>query len=129
MYLRPELMNWIENDLIVEKGRHPLFTPEEQVSTIMDEYTRGEILTRPESRKLDKPPACGEHVWELKTEDVRIFGYFYRPRQFIAVSGETKVKLLKFGYASYIRKVLQFRENCNLTPPTHQKQDEINDLL
>jgi hypothetical protein len=32
-----------------------------------------------------KPEKDG--VWELKTADLRIFGWMYRPRQFIAVCG------------------------------------------
>jgi hypothetical protein len=68
----------------------------------------------------DMDPGSDE-VWELKTADLRIFGWIYRPREFIAVNGgytddykpPTKTK----NYADDRRDVVNARNALPLDPP------------
>src|SRR5690606_40181291 len=54
-----------------------------------------------------------DEVWELKTADLRIFGWLYRPRKFIAVVGgyadDYKGAHNKQNYEDAKRKVLRCR--------------------
>jgi len=61
-------------------------TPQEQLGVILGKWISGAPI--PYMRWLSDlmPRSC--EVWELKTADLRIFGWIYRPRIFIAASLE-----------------------------------------
>jgi hypothetical protein len=66
-------------------------------------------------KKLDP---LRQHVWELKTPDVRVLGWFAKKRYFVAVCGELKDKIPKAKmYAPYVQSVVNFRENLDLDIP------------
>lgn len=61
----------------------------------------------------DMDPAADE-VWEMKTEDLRIFGWMYKPREFIAVQGgyadDYKKPTKSKNYADDRRDVVKARD-------------------
>lgn len=58
------------------------------------------------------------NVWELKTEDVRLFGWFPQRAHFIAVCGSLKNAIRKArDYAPFIQKVIDFRTALELDEP------------
>ena len=60
----------------------------------------------------------------MKTSDVRIFGYFYRAKVFIAVCGNLAGRLKKEKlYDSYRKNVVEFRRHVLLDPPPYMTGD------
>jgi hypothetical protein len=65
----------------------------EQVEQLLYEYVLGRPMTYSvHYRKLDP---LSQHVWEFKTPDIRVFGWFARRRHFIATFAEFKDNLSK----------------------------------
>ena len=62
-----------------------------------------------------------DEVWEMKTVDLRIFGWIYRPRIFIAVFGDYadlyKGRNSTKSYADALRKVKNARDGLDLDEP------------
>jgi hypothetical protein len=59
-------------------------------------------------------------VWELKTPDVRIFGWFPAMNHFVAHMGEAKANLPDWDdYRPYVDEVVRFRNSLVGFLPTH----------
>ncbi len=91
-------------------------TPYEQVEQILYEFIIGRPMTYGiHYRKLD--PVMS-HVWELKTPDVRLFGWFPRKSNIVIVCGDLKDNLTNFkSYAPFIAQVVAFRDVLDLDEP------------
>lgn len=59
--------------------------PKEQLINRLLQWITGKPMVR--GRMFQDLLPQGDAVWELKTADLRIFGWIYRPRKFIAVRG------------------------------------------
>jgi hypothetical protein len=110
-------------------------SPFEQVEQLFYEYVVGKPLVYGVHRRKLEP--VGLHIWELKTEDVRIFGWFIMQRHFVAVCGEFKAKLSKEVlnkstnklYQPYIENVRDYRSNIPLDEPKLTTAVAYNDVL
>jgi hypothetical protein len=74
----PSFTAWL-NETLATIGRRQRrqLTPYEQVEQILYEFVIGRPMAYSvDYRKLDPPILA--HVWELKTPDVRLFGWFAR---------------------------------------------------
>ena len=62
-----------------------------------------------------------DEVWEMKTADIRVFGWMYRPRVFIAVFGDCadtyKGKSATASYEVAKRRVVRERDRLDLDDP------------
>lgn len=127
--LSPEFEAWAQTELKpcpCLGGR--FVTPFEQAEQILYEFVVGRPMAYSvHYRKLDP---IGLHVWELKTPDVRIFGWFPRKCHFIAVCGELKNRIRRAkDYAPYIQRVLDFRVQLDLDEPKALTGVNHNDIL
>ena len=113
----PEFPGWYEGDFKnAPRVRGRNLSPYEQAEQILYEF----MLGRPMAYDVDykKLGPLGQHVWELKTPDVRIFGWFARRRYFVAVRGELKDKIPNAKlYGPYIESVVNFRTALDLDLP------------
>jgi hypothetical protein len=88
------------------------FSPKEQLIERLRQWMSGDPMAYGRMFK-DMEPRTDE-VWEMKTADLRLFGWIYRPREFIAVCGgyaddykePTKTK----NYADDRRAVVRARD-------------------
>jgi hypothetical protein len=117
LYATPEFESWFANVLSgVPRDRGRDLTPAEQVDQCFYEFIVGEPMAYGlDCRKLDP---LMDHVWELKTIDVRIFGWFPKKATFLMASGELKLRLRSFkAYAPYVKQVVSIRNAMPLDPP------------
>ena len=126
----PGFTTWLSRTLAkVEPlhGRH--LTPHEQVEQILYEFAIGRPMAYSvDYRKLDPPVLA--HVWELKTQDVRLFGWFAKRGHFVIVCGELKDNLPKRSdYMPYIQKVISFRDVLDLDEPKALRGVTYNDIF
>lgn len=117
VYHDPALGSWLEDTLpSLPRDRSRNLTPAQQVDLILYEFvTRKPMMYGQDDRKLDPVHA---HVWELKTEDVRLIGWFPCKATFVIVCGELKKNLRSFkDYAPYVARAVIFRDLLDLDEP------------
>jgi hypothetical protein len=94
-------------------------TPQEQLGVILAKWISGSPI--PYLRGFSDLMPRSSEVWELKTADLRIFGWLYRPRVFIAVSLEFadwyKGRSPKRTYENARDEVIRERELIDLDMP------------
>ncbi len=116
-YFSPGFDHWLDatlRQLAFRAGRD--LTPFEQAEQILYEFVAGQPMAYSvHYRKLEPLMA---HVWELKTPDVRLFGWFPKRAIIVLVCGTLKENVKKFGdYAPFIREVIAFRDALALDNP------------
>jgi hypothetical protein len=91
-------------------------SPLEQFDDIVWAFVSGEPLVYLHQFKPLRHIAGG--VWELKTPDLRVFGWFDQMDSFIAVCADQKNRILNHGlYHGYCGEVARFRERLDLDEP------------
>lgn len=125
----PKLRNWIEQDLpglVSPLGLEQ--SPLEQLFSLVEIFCSAEPLTYGDHIK---PLHCrGQGVWELKTADLRIFGWFPRKNHFIAVVANGADFIKKHDlYTGYIGEVVRFRDKLNLDEPKFIKGEDVKNVV
>lgn len=121
IYGLPKFPGWLQNDLPkLETGRlQAVETPEEQVDNALYRWITGKPIAY-DRQFYDLMPRADE-VWEMKTADIRIFGWMYRPLKFIAVFGDYadlyKGAKKSRSYDAAIRRVKSERDRLNFDEP------------
>jgi hypothetical protein len=91
-------------------------TPEEQVYGLLELFVSGEPMIFGEMFKPLHPNKEG--VWEFRTLDVRIFGWFYKRDRFLAVFGDDATRIHAHGlHTGYVNEVIRLRKALALDPP------------
>lgn len=120
LYVLPAVENWILKELKALVAFEPSdISPLEQALGLFKMFISGESLAEGEMFRLMKPLA--DDVYELKSPDLRFFGWFYRPATFIAVAADTMEKVHSVNGLStaYCKTVIATRDKIDLDPPTH----------
>jgi hypothetical protein len=118
LYAYPDCLEWMRKTVpTMTTGRvASAFSPAEQLIQRLRQWMAGEPMAY--SRMFNDMRPRSDHVWELKTADLRIFGWMYRPRQFIAVRGgyadEYKEPTKTKNYADDVRAVTEARNILDL---------------
>jgi len=124
-----DFVRWVRDDLpILQSDRRLDVTPLDQFDTLTVDFCTGqELIIGAEFHAL-LPASKG--VWELKTPDLRIFGWFPLRDHFIAVVGHlaSKVKARAL-YAKLRDEVVAFRDELDLDPPKYVPGDDPNVVL
>lgn len=83
----PDCLRWMRDDVpkMVTGRVNSAFSPREQLNERLRQWMSGDPMAYCRMFHDMKPAA--DNVWELKTADLRIFGWMYRPKQFIAFFG------------------------------------------
>ncbi len=102
--------------------------PWEQVEQLLFDFVVGRPLSYDTQRKKLDP--LTQHVWELKTEDVRLIGWFPRRKCFVAVCGRMKREIQRAKlYAPCINNVGWFRSQLGLDEPKSVVGMRYDDIL
>lgn len=60
-------------------------TPRQQMDSLFRKWNAGKPMKRRRSFDIMRPPI--DSVWEMKSVDIRVFGWMHRPKCFVAVFG------------------------------------------
>jgi hypothetical protein len=126
-YAFPDCLEWMRVDVpkMVAGREQSAFTPYEQLMERLRQWMAGDPMRYgPWFHDMDPQE---DAVWELKTTDLRIFGWMYQPCSFIAVRGgyaddykePTKTK----NYADDRREVVKARDALPLDGEKFAKGD------
>lgn len=97
-------------------------TPRQQMDTVLRKWNAGKPMRQ--GRMFSTLRPTREAVWEMKTADLRIFGWLYRPRVFVAAFAGFADDYKKQGgqppkesYGAARNRVQWLRERLDLDPP------------
>ena len=125
-YLSPAAQTWcltVLPGMTRDRGRNE--TPFEQV---LFEFTVGRPMAYDVAYKKLDP--LGQHVWELKTADVRLIGWFARKGCFVIVCAEMKRQLRQARlYRPLIDATVAFRASLDLDLPKEITGVRPHDIL
>jgi hypothetical protein len=129
LYASPRFEAWVVKTLpsLVSNWNLEL-TPEQQLDDYLNNYALGEPLTY--RRQFNPIRYHKDGVWELKTGDVRVFGWFYRKDVFIAVVADETWKVKKHNlYAGYAGDVVRFRDALDIERPKFIGGKDPNNVI
>ncbi len=117
VYFSLEADAWIANTLISAQSDHGNNrSPFEQVEAMLHEFIVRKVIAYG-SRYHPLDP-IGHYVWELKTPDVRLIGWFARRGVFVVVCGRLKCELKPAKLVSpCVNNVVWFRNQLDLDVP------------
>lgn len=117
LYARQRVWEWISlnlPDAVSEFGSE--VTPLEQLDDLLNAYCAGEALIH--DRQIKALHHWDNGVWELKTGELRLFGWFYSVDLFIVGCIDFATRVKKYSlYAGYRDEVIRFRDSLDLDPP------------
>lgn len=92
--------------------------PAQQLDALVEVFCSGETLTfGPQFKPLTH---IKDGIWELKTPDLRIFGWFCKKDHFIAGTMDVTFNIKKYNlYAGYAGEVERFRNQLDLNEPKY----------
>ena len=103
-------------------------TPEEQLYGLLELYADGQILNFGDMYKPLHPR--GQGVWEFRTLDVRMFGWFACKDCFIGVFADDATRIHKYGlYAGYLNEIVRLRSALDIDEPKFVAGEDPNDLI
>ncbi len=103
-------------------------TPEEQFDALASIFCSGAVLTYKWQFSPIRHIADG--IWELKTADLRIFGWFARKDCFIAVVADTTERVKRHRlYHGYAGAVARYRAALDLDEPKFIAGDDPNAVV
>lgn len=103
-------------------------TPMEQLDAVLADFCDGTELYTSEQFKCLNPTSEG--VWEIKTPDVRLFGWFHLKDVFIATAADTKHRILEHGlYKGYINEASALRAKFFGDEAQHVSGTEPDDVI
>jgi hypothetical protein len=133
LYAVPDFRRFLDEVPTLESCWNIEQTPAEQLDDLLAEFLGTEpfkISWRfgPLSPVRGKP---WPGVWELKTADLRIFGWFPQQNHFIAVTGCTAalVKAHRGMYGGFREEVIRRRDRLPLDEPKYVKGEDYNDVI
>jgi hypothetical protein len=125
----PKLEAWIAQELPVLVS--PLgveLSPLEQFFALAQTFCSDEPLTYGDHFK---PLYCrGQGVWELRTSDLRTFGWFPLKDHFVGVVANDATYIKDHDlYPGYIGEVVRFRNQLDLDEPKFIQGEEAKDVV
>jgi hypothetical protein len=110
-----EFQGWTTGRLKAE------LSPQEQLDIILKKWIGGERMIY--SRMMQDLTPLRDEVWELKTADLRLFGWIYRPRVLIAVLLEYadwyKAPTKRYTYDDARMRVIEQRDKLDIDEPKY----------
>ena len=131
LYGTDAFINWLDIVLpgLVHDPMYADVSPLEQVFALFAEYVSGDVFLN--DRRFKKLRCTPDHyIWELKTEDVRIFGWAPEKDVFICCFGDSADQIkLQNGYGRYIALTAHARNELNLDEPKSVISEEPSDVI
>lgn len=118
LFAFPHVIDWLESvlpqlDAELSDGRQ---SPLEQIDDLFHDFVTGTNLDYWERTHSMRPEQPG--VWELKTPDVRFFGWFHLRLTFVIAEVESAFKCKRYDlYPGYRESVVRRRHALKLNEP------------
>lgn len=129
VYLLPQLRNWFETTLPeLESTWNIEESPIEQMDALLAIFCSGETLTY--GWQFKPLVHLGDGIWELKTADLRMFGWFTAKDCFIGADADTSERIKRLHmYQAYCKQAVRRRDALDLNEPKFVPGDNPNDVV
>lgn len=129
IYLLPRAHKWLAEVLPdTDSDRNIQETPSEQVDALIYEFCSGKPL--PVGRRFKALVHLGDGVWELKTADIRLFGWFTQKDCFVVSDCNSKYNVLKSNmYRGYCEQAVRLRNALDLDEPKFVTGENPDDVV
>lgn len=126
IYLLPQASAWMRDTmpgLETDGFKEGAVRPDQQAYVLFKDFVAGTDLFAQDMFPKPLRPDDIEHgVWELRTADLRFFGWFVRKGCFVVSSVETKRRILEHGLVPGHRaQAVHRREELDLDEPKYLK--------
>lgn len=129
VYLMPGLVQWFRTvlpKLIAMDGQN--IDPRGQVASLLKQFVAGERMDH--EHLLKKLEPLGKDIWELKTPDVRIFGFFISKDHFLAVVADSMELTKTYDlYRGYVNFASDERERMGIPEALRMRGASYNDVI
>lgn len=120
IYGVPDVIGWLSETLpSLEADFHEgKLSPKEQLFVLLEDFITGQNFDHYAKAHFMNPYNDG--IWELKTTDLRLFGWFYQKCVFVVAHIDTAYRCkLHSLYNGYQASCVQRRNNIDLDEPKH----------
>lgn len=117
LYARPKVWSWIAKNLADAESEYGSeISPLEQLDELLTAFCAGEKLAF--ERQIHPLHHWSMGIWELKTMEIRLFGWFPRMDVFLGAEIDFATRVKVHGlYPGYRNQAMAFRNSLNLDPP------------
>lgn len=130
LYAMPRAVAWLENeldDLEADGFYDNAPTPNQQADDLFYSFVSGEDMDSEWPPHVMLPSERG--VWELRTADLRFFGWFWRKGVFVISAVDAASRCKQFSlYAGYREQAVRDRDDFDFDPPPYVN-GELSDVL
>lgn len=128
-YLLPTALKWMQEKL---PGLNTWFenevSPLEQVDLFLTKFCAGDTLTF--ERQFHSVHHVDDGIWELKTIDVRMFGWFHARDRFVCTNGGDATVIKSHGLVPGFRdEAVRLRTDLDLDEPKFVKGNDPNEVV
>ena len=129
LYLLPQAKQWIEVKLPELGSTWKIeVSPNEQLDALIFEFCSGESLWI--GKRFKCLTHLGDGIWELKTADLRLFGWFLKKDNFIVSDCDSTDRIKKSNlYRGYCEQAVRRRDALNLDEPKFVSGDNPDDVV
>lgn len=129
IYGSTRVRDWIRDVLPTAASQWNLDeSPAQQLDSFMEIYALGEPLTF--RHQFSPIRYRGEGIWELKTADIRMFGWFYEKDVFIASAIDEAWRVKEHNlYQGYAGEAVRFRTQIDLDGGKHVQGEDPNNVI
>lgn len=130
IYAAPAFVQWLKNDVMkAEAFYSDDIAPKLQAHAILNQYISGKPMRG--SRMFKRLSPSSDDVWELRTPDLRFFGWVPEKDVFIAVCGDLfgNLKADKSLYETHRIATKKVRDSMNLDEPKFLQGATENDIV
>lgn len=129
IYVTPRVRAWLEEELPGKVSSWGIEVPPiEQLDTILRNYCAGYELTF--DRQIKPIHHIRFGIWEIKTPDLRLFGWFHLRDNFICTHINLANFIKEHGlYAGIRDESCRIREDLDLDEPKFIAGDDPNDVI
>jgi len=125
----PKVIGWLDEVLPGAASQWNIeLSPAEQLDELLGCFCRGENLLY--ERQVRPLRHLGEGVWEIKTADLRLFGWFHARDCFICTAIDLAMRVKEINlYRGYAQEAVRMREALDLDEPKYIEGDDPHDVL
>jgi hypothetical protein len=131
LYATMGFIEWLDGSLpgVVHNTLYSDLTPTEQVFAVFYEYVIGDNFSSDRRfKKLNYTPS--QHVWEFKTDEIRVFGWIPRKDAFVCCYGDSKDNIeVNNSYGRYIAQTAYVRNTIDLDEPKSLESRNYLDVI
>lgn len=124
IFTSPKLMAWMQHDLMALESTWNLeLSPAEQIDGLVEVFCSGDTLTY--DHQFKPLTHVQDGIWELKTADLRMFGWFSKKDCFLGVVADATDRIKRHNlYYGYAGEVARYRVALDLDDPKFVPGDD-----